>query len=229
MPSSRNGRDLVPRLAAIAVALSLPLAFAVAAGAARTGVSEVPLEWSPSTGEDGPKVPAVDVAPLAGVRIRIDRFADGRDGAPGVIGENHGGPGDPVEVTTPDDVPGFVTDRFLAILRESRLPVVDERMLREMGADIVDKRAVQVRVRGEIQRFFVTEEDHCDAEVRLGVVVEDSQGRPIWSGTSSGQSGRIARSYKVADYQGSLSDALLEATAQLLRSSDFLHALEGRK
>ncbi len=219
----------MPRLAAIAVALSLPLAFAVAAEAARSSVGEVPLAWSPSTGEDGPAVPTVDLAPLAGVRIRIDRFTDARGGTPGLIGENRSGTGEPLEVTTPDDVPGFVTDRFLAILRASGLPVVDDRMLREMGADIVDQKAIQVRLRGEIQRFLVTEGDHCDAEVRLGVVVEDSQGRPIWSGTSSGQAGRIARSYKVADYQGTLSDALLEATAQLLRSSDFLHALEGRK
>jgi hypothetical protein len=221
----------MPRATALAAALvlSLPLGFASASAAARSSIGEISLEWLPSAAEDGAAAPDVDLSRLAGVRIRIDRFGDARPGTAGVVGENRAGPGPALEVTTDGDVPAFVTDHFLAILRAQKLPVVDDRLLREMGADIVDKKAIQVRLRGEVRQFLVTETEHCDAEVRLGVVVEDSQGRPIWTGTSAGRAGRIARSYKAADYQGALSDALLEATRQLLRSPDFLHALEGRR
>jgi hypothetical protein len=114
-------------------------------------------------------------------------------------------------------------------LREFGLPVVDDRALRAMGADVVDKSATVSRLAGAVTRFSLATGETLHAEVRLQVSVVDSQGRGIWSGTSGGKAGRIGRSYKLADAQEALSEALQEAIAQLLRTPDFVTALQGRK
>lgn len=203
-------------------------ALAAPAGAAK-GFTEIPLEWRPTISRADLKVPEIDPAPFAKVRIRVDTFADARAVAPGTLGENRPEGVAPAPLTTPDDLAAFVTDEFLALLRDYHLPVVDDRQLRAMGADVVDKGATVVRVKGTIAQFSVTVGKSLDAEVRLQVVLDDAQGQGLWTGSSGGKAGRLGRSYKLRDAQEALSEALQEAIAQLLRTPDFLRALAGQR
>jgi len=198
---------------------------AAPARSAREPLTSVPLEWRPTVARAELAVPPVDAAAFQRVRIRIDAFTDARGTDPASLAA----PDAPAGPTTPGDVAAFVTDRFLALLGESGLPVVDDRVLRAMGADLVDKTATVSRVQGAVLGFSLAVGDRLDAEVRLQVSVLDGRGRGIWTGTSGGRSGRVARSFKVADAQAALSDALQEAIAQRLRTPDFVTALRGRR
>lgn len=227
------------------VLLFAALLAASPAWSAREPLTSVPLAWRPTVARDALALPAIDAARFRKVRIRIDTFADARGVEPGSLaaapdpaapGAAPAEPEPPAAApvaapapTTPDDVAAFVTDRFLALLGELGLPVVDDRALRAMGADVVDRTVTISRLSGAVTRFSLAVDDSLHAEVRLQISVVDRQGRGIWTGTSGGKAGRIARSYKLADAQEALSEALQEAIAQLLRSPDFVTALEGRK
>jgi hypothetical protein len=227
------------------VLLFAALLAASPAWSAREPLTSVPLAWRPTVARDALALPAIDAARFRKVRIRIDTFADARGVDPASLGAApdpgapRAMPADPEPPaaapvaapapTTPDDVAAFVTDRFIAQLGELGLPVVDDRVLRAMGADVVDRTVTISRLAGAVTRFSLAVDDSLHAEVRLQVSVLDRQGRGIWTGTSGGKAGRIARSYKLADAQEALSEALQEAIAQLLRSPDFVTALEGRK
>jgi hypothetical protein len=189
--------------------------------AARPAITEVPLETL--------SIPAIDPAPFAKVKVRIDGFADTRGGEPATLGESRPEEGDPVPITTPDDVAAFATDRFLALAGDLGVPVVDDRLLRSLGADLVDKTATIVRLKGSVTGFALIVGKGLETEVRLAVEVADAEGKGIWSGSSAGRVGRFARSYKVGDAQEAFSDALQEAIAQLLRTPDFVRALSGRR
>jgi hypothetical protein len=201
---------------------------AAPAGAAK-GFAEIPLEWRPTIARPDLKVPEIDPAPFAKVRIRIDSFADARGVDPHALGENRPEGAEPTPLTTPDDLAAFVTDEFLALLREFDLPVVDDRSLRAVGADLVDKTVTVVRINGSLSRFAVVVGKSLDVEVGLQVALVDAQGQGLWTGSSSGKAGRLGRSYKLRDAQEALSEALQEAIAQLLRTPDFLRALAGQR
>jgi hypothetical protein len=218
-------RDSVPTTAFL-IALATVAALAAPLRAAK-GFTEIPLEWRPTITRLDLKVPEIDHAPFARVRIRVDTFADARGVAAGTLGETSAAGGASVPLSTPDDLPAFVTDEFLALLRDFDLPVIDDRQLRAMGADVVDKNATIVQVKGSIATFSVTVGKALDAEVRLDVTLVDARGQDLWKGSSSGKAGRLGRSYKLRDAQEALSEALQEAIAQLLRTPDFLHALAG--
>jgi len=169
----------------------------------------------------------LDPAAHQGVRLLVEPFTDGRPGDPAAIGELRR-EGKPVEpLTTTDDVARLVTDRFLRRLGEAGLPVVDARQLAEWGAKIVDTARPVLTVRGELLTFSLVETKTLDAEIRLGVTIEDGAGKRLWSGSSSGHAGRSARSYKPEEFAPTLADALDEAIGQLLRAESFVGALRG--
>jgi len=169
----------------------------------------------------------IDPAAHQGVRLLVEAFTEGRVGDPAAIGELRR-EGKPVEpLTTAGDVARMVTDRFLSTLGEAGLPVVDARQLAAWGAKIVDTARPVLTVRGELLAFSLVETKTLDAEVRLGVTIEDGAGKRLWSGSSSGHAGRSARSYKPEEYAPTLSDALDEAIGQLLRAESFVGALRG--
>lgn len=188
----------------------------------------VPLAWRPSAPEGGIRPGMIDLAGFGGVRIRIDRFDDLREGDKTRLGTRTDKKGT-TEVSTPDDVPKFVTDRVVAALDRLGLTVVDDRRLRAWGAELTPREAPVVRLRGQMLGLRVEQGERLEAEARLGVVVEDADGMPIWSGSSAGRAGREARRYSLEDWQETLSDALAEAIAQLARSEDFVRALSGRR
>jgi hypothetical protein len=200
---------------------------ALAPGLAAAGAT-LDLEWRPTTPDGGLRPGMVDLGPFAGVRIRIDRFEDRREGEPDRLGSRTDKEGT-VEVTTEDDVPEFVTDRVLAALEKLGLTAVDDRRLRSWGAKLEPRDRPLVRLRGELLGLRLEEEKALEAEVRLGVVVEDAEGQPIWTGAATGRAGREARKYADADRRQTLSDALAEAIGQLVRSEPFVRALSGRR
>jgi len=205
------------------------LALAATSTPAADAPTSIPLRWAPSSADGGIRPGAVDLAPFAGVRVRVDLFADQREGEPAQLGERTDKEGMKTAVVTEDSVPEFVTERVLAAFERLGLPLVDERLLRKWGAELTPRTAPVVRLKGEVLSLRVVEAETLEAEARIGVIVEDAEGVPIWSGSSAGRAGRQARKYSLTDWQETISDALAEAIAQLARSEDFVRALSGRR
>jgi hypothetical protein len=163
-----------------------------------------------------------------GVKVRVEPFADERGVAAGTLADPESDAA--AAIATPDDVAAFVTDRVVAELEARGVPVVDERVLRKLGAELVVQPAtIVVRLRGAVTELSIQAGESLDAEARLRVEIADAEQRGIWHGTSAGRAGRIARNYSLDDHQASLSDALLEAIAQFLRSPDFVRSLTGQR
>ena len=143
------------------------------------------------------------------IKIRVAPMTDSREN-PKLIGENREGP-TPKPATTNDDVAAFVTDHFKTLLSGAGLTVVDS------GESAI--------IKGDIQRFFVTETSKYSGEVRIDILVTDPAGKTLWEGTTGGTSIRTGFSYQAENYYESLSDALTIATNSLLRQPNFEAAI----
>jgi hypothetical protein len=110
-----------------------------------------------------------------------------------------------------DDVAAFVTDHFKTLLTGAGLTVVDS------GENAI--------IKGDVQRFFVTESSKYSGEVRIAFVVTDPAGKTLWEGATGGTSVRAGFSYQAENYYESLSDALTIATDRLLREPGFEAAI----
>jgi hypothetical protein len=220
------GPALARATALLFVAALIPVPPALAA---RSKVESVPLVWRPSLDEADLGIPPIEATRFVGVKVRVEPFADERGVGAGTLADPEADAAP--AIATPDDVAAFVTDRVIATLEEHGVPVVDERVLRKLGAELVVQPAtIVVRLRGAVTELSVGEgATSLDAEARLRVEIVDAEQRGIWHGTSAGRAGRIARSYSLEDHQASLSDALLEALAQFLRSPDFVRSLTGQR
>lgn len=187
----------------------LYLLLAFLAGCASTGLENIPLLWKPTTGMFS--IGSAELAELQTARLQIDPVTDKRENT-ALIGQNREEQ-TPRQVTTPDDVPAFVTNRMKALMSAAGIKVVDG------GGSAI--------LRTELRRFFVDETDTYQAEVILRVTLTDPDGNVLWSGLTSGAAARRGRSYRADNYYETLSDSLVGAVQQLLQNRGFRKALAG--
>jgi hypothetical protein len=165
------------------------------AGCASTGLENIPLLWKPTTGMFS--IGSAELAELQNARLQIDPVIDNRENTT-AIGQNREEQ-TPRQVTTPEDVPAFVTNRMKALFSVSGIKVVDS------GGTAI--------LKTELRRFFVDETNTYQGEVIL------------WSGLTSGASARRGRSYRADNYYETLSDSLVGAVQQLIQNRGFHKAL----
>ena len=178
-------------------------------GCASTGLENIPLLWKPTTGMFS--IGSAELAELQNARLQIDPVADNR-GDTTVIGQNRE-EATPRQVTTPDDVAAFVTNRMKALISMAGIKVVDS------GGTAI--------LKTELRRLFVDETNTYQAEVILRVTLTDPDGNVLWSGLSSGAAARRGRSYREDNYYETLSDSLVGAVQQLIQNRGFHKALAG--
>jgi len=178
-----------------------------ATAAKRDKLEGIPLVWKPTT--NLASIGAVDMTGLTNVKVQVDRLGDKRE-TPGLIGQNSEKQ-PPRKVTTPDDVAGFVTDHMKSVMKGAGLNVVDS------GGNAT--------VKGEILQFFVDETDTYKGDVRINVTVTNAAGKVVWNGLVGGSNTRFGRSYKDENYYETLSDSLIDATYNLLKTPGFHDAL----
>ena len=180
--------------------------------AAKIPLADVPLAWRATRSAAQVGMPAVDLLPFQGRSLTLVPFTDGRE-QPALIGENREKRSNLLPVTTREDVPAWVTARTREFLASLGLP------LRAPEAE-----ASGLVIRGEVVSFFVAEGDEYLGDVRLRIqVLKD--GETVWSGQAMGAADHSGRSYKLENYQETLSDSLLQAWVSLFRSQTFLKAL----
>jgi hypothetical protein len=175
-------------------------------------LQNVPLKWSPTStlAEMGP----LDVSgALLTTKIHIDAFTDVRQN-PTLVAENREKADKPRPVTTSSDVAAFLTDHLKDTLQHAGLTIVDS--------------AADVNISGEIRNFFVAETSMYRGEVSVLLHVKNSAGKEIWTGVIGGAAERFGRSYRLDNYEETMSDMVLQAAYSLLASPGFREALQKR-
>ena len=212
---SRSGTR-AGRLVALALvaAVALSAALAAPALARKKPLTDIPLLWKP-TDEIG-ELGTVDLTGLSKVTVRVEPFTDSRDN-PKLIGKNveDADKGRVLEVTTREEVGPWVADRMAWSLQQLGVGTA------ETGGTVV--------LKGDILRFLVTESHTYESDFGVKVTLETPGGKTLWTGIANGSATRFGRSYKAENYYEVLSDAVLEATHDLLTNSAFREALQKGK
>ena len=173
-----------------------------------THASTIPLIWKPT--KDFARSGTTDTTGRASARLRVE-VTDNR-GDPEVIGRNSEKI-PPRKVTTPDNVAAFVSEHMKQLIAGNGTIEVDD-----TGPMIL---------KVEIQRFLVEETEIYNGDVRLKVTLVNSSGTDVWTGITRGASTRFGRSYSAENYYEVLSDSLIDAVHNLMRSATFHSALDG--
>ncbi|MDP9174899.1 MAG: hypothetical protein M3O30_13700 [Planctomycetota bacterium] len=157
----------------------------------------VPLEFHPKTNTGGSAATSVQtkvfIAPVADLRAN-----------PTAIGENR-------EQSTP-----------VPILWAGQSPAefVRQGVADQFGRDgitIVDAPEKADRIVAiTLSRLWATEDQTYDAQVNLGVQVQDPAGKVLWSGTTSGEGSNFGKSLSIENYQETYSEALVKAAQNLI-------------
>ena len=190
------------RLLIVAALIAMPVL-------AKSPLVDVSLVWKPTRSTTEMGMTSINLLPFQGKQIAMTPFTDARPD-PARIGENRENPAKPLPVTTKDRVPEWVTGQTLTFLTSLGLPMV--------------KGEAAVVLSGEVMSFFVTEGEHYLGDVRIRIKV-CKNGKPIWSGLAIGADKRFGRSYKLDNYQETLTESLQEAWVNLTRNPEFLSAL----
>ena len=185
--------------------LVLSLALMVLGGCAQqTSLLNQPLAWTPTKtlylGVTQGCTPAT---------VRFETFSDTASD-PRLVGENHE-QATPRPVTTADPVGDFVTRHLEQLFAQAGYPAGGA------NADRV--------ISGEVSKFFVNEKDTYSGSVVLNVTVSDRTGKVLWRGTAWGANETFGRSYHLDNYQQVLSDSLIDAANNLLKSPALRAAL----
>lgn len=109
-----------------------------------------------------------------------------------------------------------------------------EEVLRESaanwGVELVDRAPLALTVRLLVFKVLETNQvvgATYNAEVRLAYSLGDRGGQPRWSGSAEGDATRYGRKFSEANINEVLSDALLEAIANMLSDSALQDAWDG--
>jgi len=178
-------------------------------------MQNVSLTWRPTEEIALPDVIAIPPgsAGLATVRIEIKALTDTRQN-PQRIGENRedvSNGGCVYPVIAHNDIVVWTTDRFRYLMQRLGLGVV------EGEGDVV--------ISGELRQFFVTETHTYAGEIGLKIDVTSTTGKALWSGLVTGSNGHWGKSYKLENYEETLSDALIDAVKNLTADQGFFRAI----
>jgi hypothetical protein len=173
-------------------------AIALSGCAQETPLLNEPLAWTPAT------TLALGVTQSRGTpaTVRFQAFGD-TAANPTFVGEN-------VEhtparqVTTADPVGPFVTQHL-------------QELFAQAGYASGGANADRV-ISGEVRKFFVREGSSYDGTIALNVTVSDRSGKVLWQGTAWGTNETFGRSYHLDNYQQVLSDSLIDAANNLLKT-----------
>lgn len=189
--------------APFAVSLALTL---LAGCAQETPLLNQPLAWTPTQTLDLGVTQKSSGTPAA---VRIETFSDTAND-PKLVGENleHA---TPRLVTTADPVGAFVTQHLQQLFAQAGYP---------SGGANADR-----VISGQVSKFFVSEKDNYSGSVVLNVTVSDHNGKVLWQGTAWGSNQTFGRSYHLDNYQQVLSDSLVDAANNLLKSQALREAL----
>lgn len=194
-------------MANLARPVAISLALTVLGGCAQqTPLLNQPLAWTPTKTLDLGVVQKSSGTPAA---VRIETFSDTASD-PKLVGENVE-QATPRLVTTADPVGAFVAQHLQQLFAQAGYP--------SGGAN-----AERV-VSGEVGKFFVNEKDSYSGTVRLNITVSDRNGKVLWQGTVWGANDTFGRSYHLDNYQQVLSDSLIDAANNLLKSPALRDAL----
>lgn len=186
---------------------TVSLALTLLAGCAQeTPLLNQPLAWTPTQTLDLGVTQKSSGTPAA---VRIETFGDTAND-PKLVGENleHAAPR---LVTTADPVNGFVTQHLRQLFAQAGYP---------SGGANADR-----VISGQVSKFFVSEKDNYSGSVVLNVTVSDRNGKVLWQGTAWGSNQTFGRSYHLDNYQQVLSDSLVDAANNLLKSQALREAL----
>ena len=189
-----------------AALLTFSAAAIVLGGCAQeTPLLNQPLAWTPTT------TLALGVTQSRGTpaTVRFQPFSDTAANA-ALIGENveHA----PTrQVTTSDPVGPFVTQHL-------------QELFAQAGYSSAGANADRV-ISGDVRKFFVRESGSYDGTVVLDVTVSDDSGNVLWQGTAWGTNETFGRSYHLDNYQQVLSDSLVDAANNLLKSPELRRSL----
>ena len=182
---------------------------------------DAPLVWKP-TEEIAPPddvilTPGVDPSAGARVRMAVRPLTDAREN-PKRIGEHPGlGAGERCifPVITRDDPAAWATDRIRILLAKLGFTIV------ESDGDVI--------ISGELQQFFVREDSTYDGKIGLKLDVVSKSGKPLWTGLVRGSNGHWGRTFKLANHQETLSDAMIDAVKHLVADPSFTGVLSSGK
>jgi hypothetical protein len=184
--------------ARLAALLTVSVASIVSGGCAQeTPLLNKPLAWTPTN------TLALGVTQSHGTpaTVRFEAFSD-TAADPTLVGEN-------VEhtptrqVTTADPVGPFVTQHLQELFAQAGYS----------GGANPDR-----VISGDVRKFFVREGSDYDGSVILDITVSDRSGKALWHGTVWGTNQTFGRSYHLDNYQQVLSDSLIAAANNLLKS-----------
>jgi hypothetical protein len=184
---------------------SLLLATAFVASSATKLLEHIPLEWRPTSNLQ------LGTMQTIATTVTFGTFTDGRENKE-AIGENRENDV-PRPVTTNADVGAFVGMHMRHLFDEAGIKTVDSG-----GA---------VTIKGDVQKFFVREDNTYKSEVTVQLVVSDAAGKILWKGLASGEATRFGRSYKPENYYEVLSDAVVNTVSSMLQAAEFQRALSG--
>ncbi len=183
--------------------------------AALTGCVHAPmtlhLDWRGT--DDMRDVPTATIDAFHGQRVAIVPGKDER-ASPNLIGRNVERHGEPVSVTTQDNVGKFLAGQLEMSLKANGIKVDPEDATRVIKLDVID--------------FFVEEENTYQARCTLGVTLLNGAGATLWNGTVRGESKRFGRSFDETNYKEALSNGAAEAMLSLLKTAEFLDAVKGK-
>ena len=202
----------LPKLLCLAAATAALASSTACITARAQGPMRVPLVWKPT---DDVRLPHAALEGLRGHKIDVGTFLDGRGDDHALIGKNietrvGGATKGEWGVSTGDDVPAFLAERFRAILSDN-------------GLQLGTTDATRV-ITAEVRRYFVIEGDSYKAEAVLQFTLQTADGRTLWKGLAEGTSNRWGKSYSAENYYEALGNAYVEAVKNLLKNPEFVRA-----
>ena len=186
--------------------LSFATVTAVSAGA---DLTDIPLVWKPTDAVSS--YDAIDLTVFQNVTFVVHQFNDVRK-KPSEIGKNieKRSSSDVRYVSTRDNVPAWLANRFGEVLSEFEIDVV--------------KTDGTYTLEGDVVKFYVTEESMYKADVGLKMRLLSKSG-VVWEGMVTASSTRWGSSYKAENYYEGLSNAVISAVHSLLKDEAFKQAV----
>jgi len=172
-------------------------------------LKDISLKWKPRNSVSS--LDPIYTSTFRNQRVVIAAFTDARKN-PAEIGKNNEKKGREFNliVTTKDNVPLWLTDRFT-------------RLLNELGIQTVKDNGTLL-IEAEVLKFYVTEESLYQANVAMKIKIKAPAGRLLWEGMVEGTSKRFGRSYKEENYHESLGDACVSLVINFFKNEQVRRA-----